>query len=612
MSKDYRDFKEAGNTDDVTNKDVTGHRRDWWNSKDSMEMAQSITSTVVYLSTHQSARLTQYNNSVRLYGNMTLMGLNGLSFNKIMNQQTPQRDRVTYNLMMSVIDTITAKIAKNKPKPLFLTSGGDYKAQRKAKKLNKFIEGIFYETDAYTLGVEAFKDACIFGDGVIHVFEEDKKVKFERVIPSEMYVDEIEGFYGNPRQLHRIKAVDRQTAIAAYPEFKEQLLNVNAMNPDDTGKGQVISDLIIMCESWHLPSGKDAGDGKHVLIATNVVIFEEEWKREDFPFVFMKWSKRVYGFWGGSLCEQLQNIQTEINKILWVIQRSMHLAGSFKIFIENSSKIVKEHIDNGLGTIVSYTNNPPVYATPPIIQPEIYTQLERLIEKGYAVAGVSQLSAASKKPDGLDSGKALREFNDIESDRFNIVGKNYENLFLELGKKALKVAEKIGGITVRAPNKKIVEIISLKDCKLKDSEYVMQCYPISSLPQDPAGRLQTIQEYIQAGFIDQREGQRLLDFPDLDAIENLNSAMEDHFHGIFEKMVEDGEYTPPEPLDDLMLGKRLALMYYQKGKCQQLEEEKLELFRRFIEQCDTLVQESMPPMPMGAPVSPQLPVSPPQ
>ena len=46
------------------------------------------------------------------------------------------------------------KMAKNRPKPLFLTSGGDYKLIRKAKKLTKFCDGIFYENEAYKLGPE--------------------------------------------------------------------------------------------------------------------------------------------------------------------------------------------------------------------------------------------------------------------------------------------------------------------------------------------------------------------------------------------------------------------------------------------------------------------------
>src|SRR4030065_323471 len=44
------------------------------------------------------------------------------------------------------------------------------KVQRKAKKLNKFIEGLFYEKNAQRLMSRAFKDALIFEFGAIKVF----------------------------------------------------------------------------------------------------------------------------------------------------------------------------------------------------------------------------------------------------------------------------------------------------------------------------------------------------------------------------------------------------------------------------------------------------------
>src|SRR3989304_2980143 len=114
-------------------------------------------------------------------------------------------------------------MSKNRPKPYFLTSGGDYQTQRKAKKLNQFIDGIFYENNAYDMGIEAFRDGEVFGDGIVHVFEKNDRIAFERVLPSELYVDEVEGFYGQPRKLHRVKQVDRAMLVAYYPDHKAKI-----------------------------------------------------------------------------------------------------------------------------------------------------------------------------------------------------------------------------------------------------------------------------------------------------------------------------------------------------------------------------------------------------
>jgi hypothetical protein len=122
--------------------------------------------------------------------------------------------------------------------------------------------------------------------------------------------------------------------------------------------------------------------------------------------------------------------------------------------------------------------------------------------------------------------------------------------------------------------------------------------------------LATIQEYAQAGYISPQQARRLLDFPDLEAEENMANANEDYLHEILEKMQEDGEYTAPEPYDDLSLARKLALDYYSYGKCQGLEEEKLELYRRFLDQIDVLTGANQPPAapaPGGAPQAAPVP-----
>ena len=42
-------------------------------------------------------------------------------------------ERVTFNVIASCCNTVTAKIAKTRPRPIFLTSGGDFSMKRKAK-----------------------------------------------------------------------------------------------------------------------------------------------------------------------------------------------------------------------------------------------------------------------------------------------------------------------------------------------------------------------------------------------------------------------------------------------------------------------------------------------
>src|SRR5271166_238320 len=415
MAIDYSSF--STNTGNVPQNITSPQNKRWWEER-GIDLSAALFGTVKYLQSNQSMRTTQLLSSTRLYGNLSLMGLNGLTYSKLASVTSQSASRITYNVCQAAVDTAQAKMAKNKPKPLFLTSGGDYRLQRRAQKLTKFVEGVFYENNAYVLGTEVFRDAEIWGTGALHVYSDaNERIKFERIIISEIQVDDIEGFYGHPRSLYRTKNIDRTVLIQMFPSHRKDILEASQARPDDLGAYPTTSDEVTIIEAWHLPSGPDAKDGFHTICLNNAPLFTEEYDKDFFPFVFFHWSKKLFGFWGQGLVEQIQNIQLEINKLLWVIQRSMHLQGSFKILLENGSKIVKEHMNNDIGTLINYTGTPPNYVVPPMVQPEVYQHLQTLKNSAFEQAGISQLSAAAKKPDGLDSGKALREYNDIESDR---------------------------------------------------------------------------------------------------------------------------------------------------------------------------------------------------
>jgi hypothetical protein len=233
---------------------------------------------------------------------------------------------------------------------------------------------------------------------------------------------------------------------------------------------------------------------------------------------------------------------------------------------------------------------------PPILPAEFYQQIETLIRRAYDQLGVSQMSATSQKPAGLNSGAALREYNDIESDRFQTPGKEYERFVLDLAKLSIATAKDIaaetGNYEVKVPSGRFLRTIDWKDIDLEEDEYVMQCFPISSLPNDPAGRLQTIQEFIQAGFIPASMGPKLMQFPDIEQYESLANAMEDRLEEVLDAMVDEGEYSPPEPWFDPTRARELCMQYLLRGESQDLAPERLEMLQVFLSQLDVLEQQA--------------------
>lgn len=601
--------------------DVMG--KEWWLIPKSRE--HELPSTVAAIVRHikeRTARIeTQRQVSARLYGNLQLQGLQGVNMNRAASSAPAMSDRITYNVIQSTIDTLTAKITKSKPRPLFLTNGGNYKQQRKAKMLNKFVDGIFYECATKQESPLVFRDACVYGDGLTKVFAEHGRIKHNRTLASEVYVDDVEGFYGRPRQMHQAKAIDRSVLANLFPEKARAIQRAQADQTTDLGlgAGQVVADQITVIESWHLPSGPDATDGRHVITIPDVVLYSGEWKHDFFPFARLPYTPPLVGYWSRGLAESIQNIQLEINKLLWLISRSMHLMGTWKIALEYGSKVNTNAINNEIGTIVWYKERLPVYLTPQVVPAEYYAQLERLKAMAYDQAGISQLSATSQKPAGLNSGAALREYEDVESDRFGPAGEAYASYHLELAKLSIAVArdisEREGGFKVKAPAGTFVDEIDWKRIDLSENDYVTQVYPVSSLPQDPAGRLQTVTEYVQAGFYSQRVAKKLLAFPDIEQEETLENAAEARIVKTLEAILDGDTYDMPDPLMDLEAAKQIALQYYNHAALHGVDDATLEKLRIWNDQVTMLTagaNAAPPPMPGQGPGQPTAVPPPPQ
>jgi hypothetical protein len=290
--------------------------------------------------------------------------------------------------------------------------------------------------------------------------------------------------------------------------------------------------------------------------------------------------------------------------MLRIIQKSFHLGSAFKVFLEHGSRVSKEHLNNDIGSIVYYSGNEPKFHVPQTIHPEYFQHLQFLIQSSYEEAGISQMSASSRKPAGIESGKAIREYNDIETERFALISQSYEASFLDTAKQYVDLVKEMAedGIdyTVTAESKKFIESIKWSEVDVEDNEFIMQMFPVSMLPHTPAGRLQFIQELMQDGFIPREYALRLLDFPDLDSFVSMATSSIDDIMHVLDKIMVDGIYIAPEPFQDLMTGITVFQSAYLRGKTEDVPEDRLELMRIWIESAQALLAKAQPPAPTEA------------
>lgn len=597
----------------------------WWELKKD-ELPMHLFSKVTAIQENQSSRRRDWLRFARLYTNTEfdhfMQGVSMSAFGK----------RLSFNVCRSCVDTASAKISKAKPRPLFLTENGNFSQQSRAKKLTQYTDGMFYDLKMYQLGKKAFKDGCVFGTGVTKYYIENGAVKAERVFIDEIVLDDlVDGKNETPREMYQAKMVHKEVLIGLYPEHKKEIEEATFKWSNITSK-TITTEMLAVVEAWHLPSSDTAKDGRHVISIDRLVLLDEPYEKNYFPFTFFKWNPPLLGFYGEGLISQLIGIQLEINQILLRIKEAQELVAIPRVYIEEGSSIAGQTMNDEIGGMYKYRGSPPIFQTPTGMNREVYDYLEYLYRKAFEDTGISQLSATSKKPAGLDSRVALREFQDIETERFALVAESYQQLYLDASKILIDLQRELEEDgkkpTVKIKGADFIETVRWKDVDLSDDKFIMQAYPSNFLPKTPEGQLEFTQELVQSGYIEPEEALSLLNFPDLKGFFNLKTAAIDDIKFMLEGIIERGEYTPPEPYMNLNLAIKMTQASYLRSKTDGTPEDRQELLRRMIDECQYLLgalttpQEPSPPTdvmgmqgipgaiaePMSAPVSDLMPI----
>ena len=570
----------------------------WWNV--SKEQAyKTVYGNVTQLNQETDFIRNKNSRHARLYANDDYTITNPVYALVNINSMTQVRQpRLTLNIIRSCVDTLLSKICKNKINPMFMTSGGTFKAEMQARQLNKFMSGLFYQTDFHTIAAQCKRDEFIFGTGCAHIYEDrlTNEVKVERVFPSEILTDPNDSIYGKPQSLYRVRFLPRDYLRSIFPEHTTA---INQAKGDTFNRGRNFMEVILVYDAYHL--GTPDNPGRHIFGIETCAFSDEEYLDEDFPFVFSRYSDPILGFYGVGIPEELTGIQIELNRILMHIQTCMRLSASPKIFIEEGSAINPLHFTSDPGIIIKYRGTAPIYHVNPSVHPDQFHQVEYLENKGYGIVGLSELSAKGTKPSGLDSGKALDTYHDIETERFSQTARRYEEFHLKCATKMIDLVHKIyenqGTYEVSSFSRKGgLEKIDFDDIKVDKDGYVMQVFPVSDLPSTPSGKLKFVQEMTASGFIDPMMAMDLLDMPDTDRYSQFTLSS---FHCMvqnLEDMLDTGVFISPEPYDDLELCLKWGNYYYHWARQKKMGEKSLNLLRDWISRAEDLLKATtMPP-----------------
>jgi hypothetical protein len=588
-------------------------KRHWWKEKNNVHDA--LFKKVDMLEKAQSAVTQDFARYLFMYGGARALNYYAMADLTAQAVITLGGVQLSLNVVKAFCDTQLSKLGKNKARPFFITEKGLWDAQTSAKRLTMFVDGQFKKSEVYDKSDKVFQASTIWGSGCAKIYDKGEEICFDSLIPQEQVrVDLEECKYGAPKTFYEVHYIDRETVKAEFPGFD------GVIDAADSGRGMFGSTNfhqngnVKVVEALRMPIGKVKG--RHVIAIDGATLHDEVWEDKDHPYVFYHYDLAPVGFLGTGIPEAIFSIQIEINKILRRIQKSIHIMSVPRVFLPDGSTMVKNHFSNEIGEIIELSGAAPVIAIAQSVAPDLANHLIFLITQAAEIVGVSKMSYASQKPAGLDSGKAIREYSDVETERHASASVRWELFFLKCAKKFIqcttRIDEKLKKEYANAKKKdglkkryeilvdqgKFTERIAWDSIGLKEDDYIMKCYPTNLLGKTPAAKLNDVKEMFASQMIDAVTAQYLLDFPDMEAVTSLQTAHFKAIMAVIELLVE-GKYESPDPLMDLVEAQKWITYGYFNYKSMGLPESRLQLFRQWIDEAEYLMnpEEENPEMP---------------
>jgi len=598
----------------------------WWKCE-GRELAKVVSDTVGSLKKNDNFRRMRYQECLTQYeGRPVSLDDDGYYIGTL---QAAMAGQPMYNLPRSACDSVKADIAgRQKPKPAFITTGGDWRARRKARKCDKFVEGQMCQrqgryANTWQLMEDVFHDSAKLGVGIAKVTPDVErcKVQIERVFPWQVFVDRQEARYGSPQNIFHEYPMEVDIAIDTFvemndsdePKDDEERAKLNALESSQQPQyetGRVVESVMIR-EAWRLPFS-ESKPGRHVITCENAVLYDEEWTQDEFPFLILWWERETVGFWGQGIIEAHRALNMKTNRAAERIDESIAICSTKRVYIEQN--MVKQgDMTAGGGpeliiTVQDITRvpiDPPLSPVPPIALQ--WVQINR--DRYYQDSGVSQMSATAQKSPGVTAAVAIEAENDLGAQRFMPKARAYEEVFVTAGKlfieAAKRVAEHNGGkYLVRWPGERFIKEFDISDVSLEKEMYEIRVASVSMFAKDPAQMLQVAQDLHGAGIINRETFLQMTALPDLEGLMNRETAEREWLEELFDRFLdaEDddnlldlGGYEAPEPfIANKPAAMWLAVSTYWQAKRDSAPLFNLELVQRWIAQLDKLIAPPPP------------------
>ena len=499
-----------------------------------------ITSAVSSLKVFGSTRRGKYYRNYRRYNYTPFADLENISNPSVVGyyEQPAEIEEDTtntpqINIIKSCIDTLTSKIAQSKVRPFFNTQNGTFKDIQTVKQAQAFFD-LYYDLQNVNKKVsEAFRDSCIFEKGCIYIDEVTKEIV--KALPWQVFVRPAEVTYGKITRVYYERKDYPTTLLDNKLVSKAKCENV---------------DYVVYGIYY------DTFNHLKAILINNQVVETTPYTPSKVPFIFMHYCSPIVGDTSQSIVDMLNSIQLEIDNLMMKIKDASQLNPALTFCVPKGSSVKTSQLNNRVGQILEYnatpnmTGSPVTVATPAFIDGQYMQLVEELKQSAYELVGISQLSAMSTKPTGLNSGVALSTMENIESDRFETQLNQVIRAYVDIAKTCIEVFPEEDTI-LPEDNQRLS--IKWKDIVEESNKMVVQFSAADSLSKDPSTKLQQLQMLAQTGIIPQTRIAQFMELPDIQSGYSLSNNAINAVLTCINDCIEKDNFNVPDYIPFLML-----------------------------------------------------------
>lgn len=509
-----------------------------WSQRDAISVLDNII----------ESKLDKYEHNLRRYLNRMDIDLRNYneynigwySLSSLFTERADLNNAPTSNVIKSVIDSLVSKLANNKTRPFFAPVNGSYKTRQVVKQVQQYFDIVFDKLNIHDIISDAFKNACIFDIG--YVFLDPFTFEVSCLPTWCVATLNSEAAYAKPTK-----------ALIEFKNTPSTLLNKYDIPLKDKYCNFEMYIDILKKEAVLFVNEKEA---KRTKLQDAVL-----------PIVPVYFNKPVFGNRTISVVDELEDIQTHIDYLSAHISAAEQLSPIGNTYIySNGTNLKASDLNNGAGNIFEIdlppgmSSMPVVKTADPLFDPQWRNELDKYKQDAYDMIGISQLSAQSKKPSGLDSGAALQTMEDIESDRFETQVTHFVNAYVQTAQMMLKLLPEDTDIL---PASSFNSSYTWKDVKEQEGLFKIQFSAATALSKDPAERIKEVQQMMQTGLIETAKAAQYLDLPDLSDAYAGASAVSNAIDCCINGAIEKENYEIPNYINYQQLSSRIALVENQ-------------------------------------------------